>query len=307
MMTYHNPIKDKNGNTHSIDMVYCTYYSVVSISGILETLRAFHESHPEVPYEEYLDRPCHSKYDFFRDGVSIGGAYIDMGKYRNYDRLTKTFDIFNMWQLRVNPNKHYEKPWFKDLLAVLLPLGTSGFLRKYDYAVDIPTEPKNVLVLHSRKEEGLYKGTRYYGQSGRHGYTKVYDKKKERSKVDPDMCATTRVETTLFTGKELSLEEVAYLDGSAVKTDLSELNDNDRAIVEMYRRLKALDDPYELKLCRKKMAKLKDYVTGGYTVLDYEDILERLLNTLKKEFCVSDIVTDEDGFLQVDDEDLPFD
>lgn len=307
MMTYHEPIQDQKGNIHSIDMVYCTYYAKCQVSTILDKLRQFHERHPEVPYEEHLDRPSHSKYDFFRDGIRIGGAYVDLGKYQNYDRLTKTFDIFDMFQLRVNPNKYFDKPWFQELLGMLLDVGTSGFLRKYDYAVDIPTEPKNVKVLNSRKEPGLFKGTRYYGQSGRHGYTKVYDKKKEREKIDPDMTPTTRVETTLFANNEISLEEVAILDGSAVKTDLSELNDTDKAIVEMYRELRVLGSEYELRLGRKKMEKLKDYLTGGYVVLEYGDILARLLNTIKKQFCVSDIVTDEDGFLQVDDEELPFD
>jgi hypothetical protein len=182
---------------------------------------------------------------------------------------------------------------------MLLDVGTSGFLRKYDYAVDIPTEPKNVKVLNSRKEPGLFKGTRYYGQSGRHGYTKVYDKKKEREKVDPDMPSTTRVETTLFANKEVSLEEVAILCENAVKTDLNDLLDTDKAIVEMYRELKALGSDYELKLGRKKMEKLKDYLTGGYVVLEYGDILAQLLNTVEKEFCVSDIVTDEDGFCKL--------
>lgn len=92
-----------------------------------------------------------------------------------------------------------------------------------------------------------------------------------------------------------------------VKEDLTALKDTERAIVTMYRELKALGSDYELVLGRKMMEKLKDYITGNYVVLEYGTILNELVEHVKTVFDCTDIVPQEGGFLQVDDEELPFD
>ena len=307
MLNYYNPITDKMGNIHSIDMVYCEYYSYVNPEAILEVVRRVHEKYPTLKYQEHLDRAPHSKYDYYLNGVAIGGAYVSCGKYNNYDKMTKTFDLLPMFELRVNPNKYMYEQWFQDLLSTLLRFSSSGVLRKYDYAVDIPLEPKYVEVLGSRKEPGLYKGTRYYGQDGRHGYLKVYDKQKDMARQKVEIPKLTRVEHTLFTSKEPSLENIYIYRENSLKTDLSSLNDTDKAIVEMYLRLKALGIDYDLRLGRGKMEKLKEYISGQYVLLEYGSILNDLLSHIKKIYNATDIVTDDNGFLQVEeDEELPF-
>lgn len=305
-MNYYNPIISQNGIVHSIDMVYVQYFSYLTPKILLQEIRALHEKFPDIRYEEHLDRPRHSKYDFFIDGVVFGGAYIDMGKYTDYDKENKKFRLLPMFQLRVNPNKYMHELWFQSLLKMLLSFGSSGYLRKYDYAVDIPVSPCNVKVFKTKKEPGLYKGTRYYGQAGRHNYCKIYDKQADMKRFGVDTDAKTRVEHTLFANKEPSLEQVYILSNRTVKSDLSELNDTDRAIVSMYRELKLLGSDYELNLGRRKMETLKDYIIGDYVVLEYGDILSDLVDNIKNVFNATSIADDSE-FMQVDEEELPFD
>lgn len=124
-LSYYNSVADDKGYVHSIDMVYVEWYCKCSLKTMLESIREIHLKYPLVRYEEYLDRPRHSKYDFYLDGIVFGGVFVNMGRYTNYDRVNKTFDIFPMFQLRVNPNKYMNEPWFGELRALLLSHGTS--------------------------------------------------------------------------------------------------------------------------------------------------------------------------------------
>ena len=307
-MYYYNPIVSKEGFIHSIDMVYVEYFSRLSPNCLLEELRALSRQFPSVRYDEHLGRPRHSKYDFYLDGVVFGGAYIDMGKYTDYNKETKEFHLLPMFQLRVNPNKYMHELWFQTLLKTLLQYGSSGRLRKYDYAVDIPLKPALVDVFKTKKERGLYKGTRYFGQAGRHNYCKIYDKQADMKRQGSDIEPLTRVEHTLFSGKEVCLEQVYVLSNNVLKDDLSDLNDTDRAIVTMYRELKALGSDYKLDLGRRKMEKLKDYIIGDYVVLEYGDALHTLIENIKIVFDATDSIADDGMFMQVDDDcELPFD
>lgn len=320
-INYWNSVTDENGYIHSIDMVYIEYFSYVEPKHILGILRDMHMIYPEVSYQEHLNRSPNCKYDYYLDGVAFGGIYVDMGKYTNYDQLTKTFDLLPMFQLRINPNKHMEKYYCKDLLEKLLVCASSGVLRKYDYAIDIKMKSECIQFFDSKKEPGLYKGTRYLGQSGRHGFVKVYDKHKEMIKriknietgkydtVDELGYDLTRVEHTLMAKDEKPiLENIYVLSNSDLKTDYTELIDTDRAIVEMYLMLKAKGIPYDLKIGRRKMDKLKEYISGQYALLDYGTLLTDLIKNVRATFKATDIITDENGFLQVDGECvLPFD
>lgn len=307
-MRYYNQKISSQGYVHSIDMVYVQYFSRLSPKGILEEIRKVHENYPDVRYEEHLDRPKHNKYDFFRDGVAFGGAYIDMGKYTDYCKETKEFHLLPMMQLRVNPNKYYGENWLDDLIAIMKEFGSSGWLRKFDYAVDIPCSLDMVKVFKSRKEKGLYKGTRYFGQAGRHNYCKIYDKQKDMKRQGVDIDVLTRVEHTIFADKVPSLEAVFVLSDNSVKEDLSDLKDTERAIVTMYRELKALGSDYELVLGRKMTKKLTDYLVGSYVLLDYGNYLFELVENIKVVFDVSDVMPSDMLLLQVeDDEVLPFD
>ena len=311
-MKYYNSVIDKQDYIHSIDMVYVEYFSYCSPKVIVETVQGIHEKYPMLKYQEHLGRTPHSKYDYYLDGIAIGGVYISAGKYTNYDKVTKTFDILPMFEIRVNPNKYFDEDWFQELLSRLLENASSGILRKYDYALDIPKEIKCVKVFDTRKELGIYKGTYYYGQTGRHGYLKIYDKQKDMKRQNEEIGVLTRVEHTIMGAKNPSLENVYVLDNENVKEDFGKLKDTDKAIVEMYLQLKALGYDYDLKLGRKKKDKLLPYIQGEYKLVEYGDILEKLVENIKKVFKVSDfsMETDENGFLQVPPnmlEELPFD
>lgn len=305
-MYYFNPLTDSYGYTHSIDMVYTEYFLLSSFDEFLSLIRKVHEDYPNVKYEEHLDRKPSSNYDFFLSSVLFGGCRVSWGKYRNYDKLSKTFDMLKMVELRVNPNKHMNEAWFNRLLHVIKSCTTSGYLRKFDYAIDVPYSPKRVQVLNTRKEPGLYKGTRYYGQPGRHGYLKVYDKQKDLKRIGIDLeTPLTRVEHTLFTSKPISLENVAVFDDKNLNTDYESLNETDRAIVEMYSLLRQNGINYDLKLGRVKFDKLKEYISGAYVLLKY-DLLDSLLQNICEVFCAELTISQEDWISQDDDlDDLP--
>ena len=163
-------------------MVYVEYTTLINPKDIIEIVRKVHYKHPELNYIEMLDKLPSSKYLLYRDTVVIGGIHVRAGKYTSYDKVSGTSVIAPLFQLRLNPNKYYDVDWFQDLLKELLKCASNGVLQKYDYAVDIPKKPCFVEVLSTRKEKGLYKGTRYYGQANRHGNLRIYDKQKEQEK-----------------------------------------------------------------------------------------------------------------------------
>lgn len=303
-VSYYKPFTDSHNFTHSIDMIYCEYYSYIPIPKILDILREVHELFPDIRYQEYLDRkPC-SKFDFYLNNVVFGGAHFDIGKYRMYDKTKKDYKIINMFQLRVNPNKYMCEEWFTTLLKKLLPNVSSGYIRKYDYAVDIPCNPKYVDIVNTRKERGLYKGTRYFGQAGRHGYVKIYDKKKDLEKIGVEVdTELTRVEHTLFNSQKVSLEKAVVYDSNSMKKDYSSLKDTDIAIIEMYLMLKKNDIPYDLKLGRVKMDKLREYLEGDFLEIDFSP-LGKLLEQIAVDFKCSDKSDDPEEFMDIPDEEL---
>lgn len=301
-MYYYNSITDSNGFIHSIDMIYVEYMSYVSIEKIIETIRLIHDKYSNIKYDEYLDKkPC-SKYDFYLNNIVFGGVYISIGKFTDYDSESKLFRLLPMFQIRVNPNKYMLEPWFIDLLDALKYFIADGIIRKYDYAIDLPYNINNIMLFNSKKEKGLYKGTRYYGQQGRHGFLKIYDKRKEWSKNKLDLKGMpeniTRVEHTLMYNKPLSLEDVFYFTTDSL--DYHNLKDTDFAIVDMFLKLKAIGYDYELKLGRGKYEKLMPYLMGCYKKLDYGNYISELLEHMKMKFYITDV--DSNGFMNPDDE-----
>lgn len=307
-MQYYFPYTDADGFVHSIDMVYCEYFSFCSPDVLLGKLQEFQNGHPNLEYLEMLSRPFHSKYHYYRDAVRFDGVFIEFGKYNNYDKVSKSFDLLNMFQVRFNPNKYMNLDWFQELLVLLLDCGSSGTLRKYDYAVDLPVPLDAVQLFDCRREKGLYKGTRYFGQAGRHGYIKVYDKFKDLfSKGEVIDAPLTRVEQTFLGNQEVHLENIYVLD-RLICDDFSNLKDTDRAIVEMYAMLKANGLKYDLSLGRVKTLKLQRYLSGGYKMVEYSDILSLLLKNIRKVLHVDELSVDADGFMVCElEEELPFD
>lgn len=316
-LQYFSPLVDAFGYTHSIDMIYVEYFlSGAHCKDIIELVQSYHSKYPDLSYNEYLDKkPC-TKYDYYLDSVAIGGIYVQVGKYTMYLREQKDFRVLDMCQIRVNPNKHMHEQWFKEFLGEFLNYNAYASIRKYDYAIDIELPQKDVQIFETRKEKGLYKGTRYYGQSGRHGYVKVYNKAKELKKHGIECPDTlTRVEYTLMNGVMPSLEKVSICVDDTLAPGV-ELKDTEKAIVEMYRILQTQGIDYDLKLGRKMETKLRPFLHGKFRELEYNDYLEKLLEKMQEVFCahldempeLGSLPTDDDGFVSCDGlEPLPFD
>ena len=86
-------------------------------------------------------------------------------------------------RLDFNPNKCVGNPVMEAVLQFLasswVEMPYTWSLSRVDYALDLPGLPDEYYVL-SRKTEGFYGNTRYYGVKGKNGCLKVYDKRQEQ-------------------------------------------------------------------------------------------------------------------------------
>ena len=308
---YYFSLKDSVGFTHSIDNMVLNYYLKCSLSFAIKALQESGANRKT--YWEKLNCSGCPKWSFYQNHIHYDdGIYLKIGHYTDYDFNKKTFNLLPMLCLEVNPNKHHEKESFKEILNFIKENCTSGYMVRYDYAIDIPLPPDKVQVFKTRKETGKYKNTRFFGQRNQHGYCRIYDKAKEQE-IDGDL---TRVEHVLVAGKKISLEEFCYM-VSDEKQDLSGLTSVKKALVMMALQIKAMGGDYTEALNvieRQTRYKIEPYLTGGYKKYDYDlSILEKLLAEMRKLFQIeeteeikkNEVYTDEEGFLQYDGE-IPF-
>ena len=182
---------DSNGFIHSIDNVVLTYYvesiglkSIDTLIGCIHLLRDKYKD--SVNYYEKLNVTACSKYSFYQNIIHLDdGIFLMIGHYGDYDKEKKEMYIFPLMQLEINPNKHFGKEIFNDLMDIINDSCYDCSLKRYDYAIDVPYNTDDVIVFNSRKEKGLYKGTRYFGQRNRNGYCRIYDKAKEQGLDTP--------------------------------------------------------------------------------------------------------------------------
>ena len=315
-MQYYIFGQDLNGFTYSIDNIILEYIIKYKTDVItyLQSLNKKYQLQDE--YWERLNVPYCSKYQYYNNHIHLcDGIYIMVGKYDTISDVSNLHDIFPMLKLEINPNKHANKPIFKELLNFLLLNTGDCSLKKYDLCIDIPKKLQDVQIFGSRKEKGLYKGTRYYGQRNKDGYTKIYDKGKEQG-LEADL---TRVEFTLCyeKGKHkkngLNLEDIYILGSGEVKED----SRNDKffgVLCKMYNlcTMNGLDPEHLLvdidKRTRKKLyEKLSGY---EYKKIEFDyDLHDRLIQKVIKEFGVvvqTKVFEDSQGFLKCDKIDLPF-
>jgi hypothetical protein len=300
---YYYSLTDDFGYIYSIDNCILTYYLTCSLDFALSSLQASGRS--RVSYYERLNCSNCTKWNFFKHHLHYDdGIYIMIGKYQLYLEDKKKYELLPMIRFEVNPNKHYEKDSFREVLDFVRLYCTDGSLDKFDFAIDIPVPLDEVQVFGSRKERGLYKGTRYYGQRNKNGYCKIYDKGKERKSADN----LTRVEHTCVRKEKLSLEKFFIVD-QTVSKDLSALNASRRALVECIMRMRENGVPYDDildKLDKATRCRLAPYLSGGFVEYEYRlDLLNRLLEKMQDLFHIS--YTDSDGFMHGIDEPLPFD
>lgn len=318
-MDYFYSLKDSSGYIHSIDNLIFTYYiqdiGLKSISRFIDRLHAIKDSFPDSQYWENLNiSPC-SKYSFFQNSVHLdNGIYLLIGHYTDYEKEKGEMYIYPMLRLEVNPNKHASKPVFKALMDLINDTCYDAVLNRYDYAVDIPLLPDDIQVFDSRKEKGLYKGTRYYGQRNKNGFCRIYDKAKEQGLSTP----LTRVEHVISctkTTKSLSFEKV-YVKTGEINED-EKLNVSSNAIVELCMLCRANNLDYEGiidKLDKRMKRRIKSALNGcGYKPWDFDlGIHDKLLKYYKDYFGVKgndNLTVDADGFINLENYDsgLPFD
>lgn len=313
-MQYFYTVKDRYGYIHSIDNCIIHYHIKDSKSQFIDYLHDLKKIHhlDNEYWENLNNKPC-SHFQYFLHNVHLcDGVYMNIGKYD----MCKDKDyqaIMNIVRLEVNLNKHYQKDCLSDLIEYLKYNSWDIELIKYDYAIDIPVSPEKVEVFGSKKEKGLYKGTRSYGQRNKHGRCKIYDKRKEQN-LDYDL---TRIEHTIEVSrckKGYSLENV-YIQ-KQVDHDLN-MKDTDISIIKMLSALKNYGEDIEKyieMLGRKKKQHIKEclnnceYVKYEYDMMILDDLLAYIQKYIGYKEKVPMIYEDDQGFLKVNPEsdDLPF-
>lgn len=272
MLSYGKFLIDSRGCTHSIDNLVSEYlvknFNTVSV---IDSLAAA-VFEPAIPGWEKskcskVDMPACSAYSWFKASIWGGGFYIQYGQYKDFDKASREWSEYPLLRVKFNPNKYFASPIYDRLMEWIDRECDNGVLVKTDYAVDIPTRLCNVSV-RSRKEPGLYKGTRYYGQRNKHGRLKIYDKKAESDL--PDVC--TRVEYTLCYGKPLAFDDVFWLtDGPLPLPDARDLGKS-YALARMLLDIRALGGDVQQALGYldyRTAKKLEPYTIGsGVQLLD---------------------------------------
>lgn len=224
MLSYGKNIKDPLGCIHSIDnlvveFIVKNFNAKSVIDGLAAEVFA-----PTIPGWEKgkfskTDLPACSAYSWFKSSIWGGGFYIQYGQYKDFDKVTREWSEYPLIRIKFNPNKYWNSPVLARLNDWIERECDTGVIVKFDYAVDVPARLRDIEV-HSRKEPGLYKGTRYYGQRNKHGRLKIYDKKAESDLPDD----TARVEWTFCYGKPIVFDDVYWMtNGPAPLPDAKEL------------------------------------------------------------------------------------
>lgn len=306
IVKYFNSIVDKDGYVHSIDNVVVTWYLKCSVKLAIEKIRELKEKYIPENYWERLNCSACQKWSWYQNHIHVeNGIYISLGRYKEYDRNEKKWYVFPLFKLEVNPNKHYDKPIYQGIVEFVREWCTDGYINKHDYAIDVPFEPDSVKVYGSRKEPGLYKGTRYWGQRNKHGYLRIYDKQKESGLKG----CLTRIEHTLCGNKPVSFENVYIAKFEGIEADVSELDGLNKGIVKMILLLKQHGEDYEdciKDFNYRRRKKIEPFIAGNIEKLEYnENIHKQLLNNICDVFDLVEKDTFEnvsDDLLKVDDE-----
>lgn len=293
MLSYSKNIKDTRGCTHSIDNLVVEYCVKSFRKDVVldELSRIFSETIPGWEREKNCkdNLPACTKYQYFRSAIWGGGYSIQYGHYQDFDKLTREWTEYPLLRVKFNPNKWLQSPVYSRLISWLDEWCDNGVLVKFDYAVDVPVGLKDIAV-HSRKEPGLYKGTRYYGQRNKHGRLKIYDKKAESELPDD----TSRVEWTFCYGKPIVFDEVVWLTrGPAPLPDASELGKG-YAVARLLLDIRALGGDVRQALGYldyRTQKKLEPYTIGtGVQLLDgclvqLRELLQLYCDALSVSFC----------------------
>ena len=303
MLSYGKNIKDSRGCVHSIDNLVVEYIvRNFNPQSVIDSL-ASSVFEPTIPGWEKAkfsktDLPACSAYAWFKSSIWGGGFYVQYGQYRDFDKVTREWTEYPLMRIKFNPNKYLTSPVLARLSDWVAKECEDGVIVKFDYAVDIPAPLKDIQV-HSRKEPGLYKGTRYFGQRNKHGRLKIYDKKAE-SELPVD---TSRVEWTFCYGKPIVFDEVYWLThGPAPLPDVSEFTSQTMTLVRLLLDIRALggDVRESMKHLDARTAKKVEPYTCGSGVQLLDSCLGQLTGLLKYYCDELSVSFRSDGVNQID-------
>lgn len=329
-MNYYKEVKDERGYIHSIDEVTVDFYvkdfnqkNVIKSIARICALSEFEEGRSDWDFLSHskLDLKPSTKYNWFNSRIWCNGFFISIGQWTSFDKVNKDWTILPIIRINVNPNKHGGSALWNNLKKYIAAYCDDGMIVKYDYAIDVPVSPEYVNNIGSRKEPGLNKGTRYYGQRGRHGRIKIYDKQAEQ-KLDYPL---TRVEYTFKTKEKRTFDNIVVMDFGKKRNDYESLSRQLRTYVEMLNDIEQLGgDKFKHlnNMDSRTYKKIEPFVVGGTERLVKDDvILKGLLEELSNDLMIShdvenvnlvktlkgfevpvDVDVDDDGFISVSDE-----
>lgn len=261
--------KTIDNSVYSIDMLYIRGYLTYSINSVKDYCSSLCTSH-----KSFKGR---SKYSWFQEQYVFDGVTIYVGLFDEFNKISRSWNVIPMAEIRFNPNKYPDNDFVKYFLSIT----DSRYIRKFDFACDIPCETKYILVMSNRTVSSINNGdTRYYGAFGSDGHVKVYDKQKELLSSSDNIDIShplTRIELTLTSQRiDKFIQEKFYrLDYLNLDLDsMDSLNDTDIAILNLYMRLKVYEPNIAIEdynLGRRKEKKIKDALLSSSptVVLDF--------------------------------------
>lgn len=296
-MRYANEIIDSYGYAHSIDMVTIDYLLKCSYKSAEKMLlELFGDS-----AGRSLDNVPNFKYEYYVDMIWMDGIRFHLGKYSDYDKDTKKWHTLDMLRLKVNPNKHVGTDLLGKVVKWLNEYACDGVLVRYDYAIDIECADSDIFVVGSRKDPGLYRGTRYFGRRHKHGYLKIYDKSLEQ-KLQHNLM---RIEYTFVHNMPIVFDNIVVKRSTEPLEGAQSLSSNNRLVVDMLTEIKALGgqiEPYIGRMNYRTWKKIEPYVMDGVR-LEFDNLIhDKLIDKIKDIFIVGDsedIVNDgDDDFIK---------
>ena len=165
MIRYFKSYLDDNKFVHSIDNVIVIYDLKMNYDRVLEKIRSIAECLNCKSYYERLNcSPC-VKYSFWVHTINIDSCYICLGKHSEkgveVGTGNKAWYQVDKMRIEINPNKWHDSDLFKMLMDMVKEVAYEGIIDCIDYAIDVPCNINDVVVLRSRKEYGEYKGTKF--------------------------------------------------------------------------------------------------------------------------------------------------
>ena len=316
MIRYFKQYIDDNNFVHSIDNVVCIYDLRVNYNKVLECIQKIADVLKPKKYIVKLDiLPC-TRYKFWVHVINIDSCYICLGKHSEkvieVNTGNKSWVKFDKMRIEINPNKWHDSDLFKMLMDMVKEVAYEGIIDCIDYAIDVPCNISDVVVLRSRKEYGEYKGTRYFGQRGKNGMVRIYNKMIE-SKLNYEL---TRIETRWKTNDKFTSVDFGIIRPCSINPD-DKINISTKVIIDMLQELKMLGSDnvnrYLSMMNFRTREKVVNAMNGNLIKYKYDMVyLNKLMDDVRELFHCSVLdnpVIDDFGdvFMYVpDDYELPF-